>query len=110
MQIGNFAQRAIAGQDDLLLVFVKRVEGMEKFFLRAFLAGQEMNVVNQQQINVAIFPAERDDLPLLESLNEFVGECFARDIANRSLAALEDGLTHRLNQVGFAQPVASVNE
>jgi len=34
---------------------MQRVEGVEEFFLSGFLASDELNVVNQEDINLAIF-------------------------------------------------------
>ena len=54
-QFLNFAGRAVAGQHDLLVRLVQRVEGVEKFLLNAFLAGQKLDVVNQQHVGLAVF-------------------------------------------------------
>ena len=41
-------RRPVAGQDDLAAAFVDRVEGVEELFLGALLAGDELDVVDQQ--------------------------------------------------------------
>src|SRR5690606_37692334 len=42
LQMRNVARRPVAGDDDLLVDLEERVESMEKFFLRALLAGNEL--------------------------------------------------------------------
>ena len=51
-------RRAIAAQDDLLLRVVERVERVEELGLRAFLARDELDVVDQQHVDAAIAFAE----------------------------------------------------
>ena len=41
---------AVAGKDHLLLAFEQRVEGVEELFLGALLAGEKLDVVDQQCI------------------------------------------------------------
>ena len=55
LEVLNFAGRAVAGQDDLLVRFVQRVEGVEEFLLNPLLAGEKLNVVNQQHVRLAVF-------------------------------------------------------
>ena len=66
-EILNFAGRTVAGQDDLFVGFVQRVERVEKFLLDAFLAGEKLDVVDQQHIGLAIFFAEPDELVVLDA-------------------------------------------
>ena len=47
----NLVRRAVAGEDDLLLRVVERVEGVEELVLRAFLAGEELDVVDEQDVD-----------------------------------------------------------
>src|SRR5215831_9932814 len=50
--------RAVAGDDDLLARVVQRVEGVEELFLRSFLVLQELDVVDQQHVHVAVTAPE----------------------------------------------------
>ena len=70
----NFAGRTVAGEHDLLVGLVQRVEGVEKFLLNALLAGQKLNVVNQQHVGLAVFLAEFGELVVLDAVNVFVRE------------------------------------
>ena len=72
----NFAGRTVARQHDLLVPFVQRVEGVEKFLLNAFLARQKLDVVNQQHVGLAVFLAEFRQQVVLDAVNVFVREFF----------------------------------
>ena len=58
-QAGRIIGRRIARDDDLLLVLVELVEGVEEFFLRALLAGEDLNIVDQQHVRRAIVPMKQ---------------------------------------------------
>ena len=58
---GNLVRRTIAADDDLLLRVVQRVERVEELVLRAFLAGDELDVVDEQHVDRAIALAELED-------------------------------------------------
>ena len=72
----NFAGRPVAGQHDLLVRLVQRIERVEKFLLNAFLAGEKLDVVNQQHVGLAVFFAEFGELVVLDAVNVFVREFF----------------------------------
>ena len=59
LQAFDFARVAVAGQDDLLLAVEQRVEGVEELLLRAVLAGEELDVVDQQRIDLLELALER---------------------------------------------------
>ena len=48
----HLARVAVAGQDDLLAAVEQRIEGVEELFLRAVLAGEELDVVDQQRVHL----------------------------------------------------------
>ena len=75
-EILDFTGGTVAGQHDLLVRFVQCVEGVEKFLLDAFLAGEKLDVVNQEHVGLAVFFAERGELVVLDRVNVFVGEFF----------------------------------
>ena len=54
LQRGDVFRRRVGGEHDLLLRFVECVERMEELFLRPFLAGDELDVVEQQGVDLAI--------------------------------------------------------
>lgn len=61
---------------------IKRVKGMEKFLLRALLAGDELHVVQQQQVNHAVLVAECLYVAFLDGGDQLVGEILTLYIYN----------------------------
>jgi len=53
LECGQLLGRPVGGDDDLLVGVVQRVEGVEELLLDAFLALDELDVVDQQHIDVA---------------------------------------------------------
>ena len=47
----NLVRRAVAAEHDLLLRIVERVERVEELGLRAFFAGEELDVVDEQHVD-----------------------------------------------------------
>jgi hypothetical protein len=72
LQRGYFLGRPVAGDDDLLAGIVKRVEGVKEFFLRAFLVDQELNVIDQETIQAAVFLAELIHLFKSQRIDKFI--------------------------------------
>ena len=90
---------------------MQRVESVEKFLLNAFLAGEELDVVNQQHVRLAVFFAEFDELVVLNSINVFVCEFFGGEIGHaRALFVADDVLADGMEQMGLAQADAAVEE
>jgi hypothetical protein len=46
----------VAGHDDVGLLGQQRLEGVEELFLRAVLAGEELHIVDQQQVQRGTWP------------------------------------------------------
>ena len=55
---GDLLRIGVAGDDDLLVRLDQRVEQVEELFLRAALAAEELDVVDQQQIERAVVALE----------------------------------------------------
>jgi len=53
---------------------VQGVKGVEKLFLRAFLILQELDVVDQEHVDIAIPAAEAVLLAVPDHVDEIVGE------------------------------------
>lgn len=60
--------------DDLFFCFVECFEGMEEFFLRRFLFSQKLDIVNEQDIDVAVFIAKGFCCIVLDGIDQFIGE------------------------------------
>ena len=76
---------------------------MEEFLLRALLAGDELYVVEQQQIDDAVLVAEGLHIRLLDRGDQLVGEIFALYINNAEfrVRAAQD-VRDRVHQMGLA--------
>ena len=57
----------IRGQNDLLITFQQGVEGVEKFFLRSFFIGKELDVIDQQRINGTVVAFKLFDRIVLQA-------------------------------------------
>src|SRR5713226_9144507 len=89
----------------------ERVEGVKKFFLRAFFTAEKLNIVNAEQIGLAITLAEFDQVVVLNRVDEFVDEKLARTINHLDVFLFrEHVLPDRLHQVRFAKTHAAVNK
>ena len=110
--VGQLLGRSVAGNHDLLHALVQRVEGVEELLLGALLAGQELDVVDQQHVDVAeacrgSWSSCRSATELIISLVNFS----RREIADGGLrlAAL-DLVADGLHQMGLAHADAAVQE
>ena len=74
--------RPVGGDDDLLAGVVQRVEGVEELLLRALLVLQELDVVDQQDVDVAVAPLERLRLVVAQAVDEVVGELLGAHVAH----------------------------
>jgi hypothetical protein len=111
LEVLNFTRRAIAGEHDLLMAFVKGIEGVEKFFLDAFLARKELDIVDEQDVRLAIFFAELYQVVVLDGVDVLVREFFRRHIRDaRAFLAVENVLADGVQQMGFAQTNPAVKE
>jgi len=84
---------------------------MEEFLLRALLAGDELYVVEQQQIDHAVLVAEGLHVRLLDRGDQLVGEILALYINNAEfrVRAAQD-IRDRVHQMGLAQTGVAVDE
>ena len=79
-EIGDFRRRRIAGQDDLLAAVAEGVEGVEEFLLRPVLAGQELDVVDQEHVDLAVALAELGQFAVLDRADVVVRELLRGDV------------------------------
>ena len=96
---------------DLAARLVERVEGVEELLLDPLLALEELDVVDQQHVVVAVALLEALDALVAERVDEVVHERLARHVAHRHVArVLHHVLRDRLEQVGLPEPGAAVDE
>ena len=80
LQTQHLIGRPVGGQNDLVVVLIEVIEGMEEFLLRRFLAGDKLDIVDEEQIGVAVFIAEFVVPALLQGGNQLVRKLIALDI------------------------------
>ena len=109
LQGGDFPRRPVGGQDDLLVGLMEGVEGVEEFLLGADLAGNELDVVDQQHVDLPVFGPELHGLALLDGLDQLIGmysPSGKRDVGRRRI--FPDLVADGVKQVGFPQAGAAV--
>ncbi len=103
-------RRTVAGDHDLFLRLVQGVERVEKLLLRPLLAGQELDVVDEEKIDVAIALLEVDRLLEADGVDELVHEGLATDVeVPDSHLAPQHLVADGLHQVGLPEPDATVD-
>ena len=104
-------RRNIARDHDLLVVVVQRVEGVEERLLGLLFALQELDVVDEQDVDVAVALVERGSSVVGDRVDEVVRELLGTHVAH--LNALIETLgvvTDRVEQVGLAESRVAVDE
>src|SRR5579875_3094373 len=74
LQADNGLWRAIAGHDNLLVRIIKCVKSVEEFLFSRFFAGDELNIVDQQNIDLPVFRAKLLCLLKADSVNNFISK------------------------------------
>ena len=101
----------VAGDDDLLVRLDQRVEEVEELFLRAVLAVEELDVVDQQQVERAVVALEVVERLVLVGAHHVGHVGLGVDVADPGAGfAREDVVADRLDQVGLAEADAAVDE
>ncbi len=88
---------------------VQGIEGMEKFFLGGFLSGDELDIVDQQDVDPAIFFTKRIRGTRTDRINQIVGEILGGDIQHHE-PVFQAQVAHGMQQMGFSQSHASVEK
>ena len=103
--------RAIGSNDDLLVGVVQGVEGVEELFLGGLLAGDELDIVHQQQVGHAVLHAEVLGAAGADGGDQLIGELLAGHIHDDEVGvgAFDLGLDGR-QQMGLAKARAAVDE
>src|ERR1700687_3153303 len=103
--------QAVRGNHDLLLQLVKRVEGVKELLLRAFFSGDELDVVDQQDVHSVETVAERDHAVEAQRIDHFDGEFLGADVAQaHGGIALLDGVPDGVHQVRLAHAHAAIKK
>ena len=98
-------------EDDLLAVLVDGVEGVEELLLGALLVGDELDVVDEEQVDLPVARPEVVDATLLDAGDEVVGELLARGVHDAlAREARHHGVADRVHEVRLAEAHAAVEE
>ena len=73
----NRLGRPVGADDDLFIVLMERVESVEKFFLCLFFTGDELNIVDKEDVDGSVGLFEFLSAPLFDSGYEVIGEFLA---------------------------------
>ena len=87
------------------------VEGVEKLLLRRALARDELDIVHEEQIHIAVLHPEILDRAVLYRADHLVCEVVALDVGELFVRLpLVDGLSYRKEQVRLAEAGVAVDE
>ena len=104
-------RRPIGAQHDLLAVLVDGVERVEELLLGPLLVGDELDVVDEEQVDPAVAGAELVDLALLDRGDELVRELLGRRVDDALARELRgDLVADGVHQVGLAEAHPAVQE
>ena len=91
--------------DDLLAAGYQRFERIEELFLRAALAGEELDVVDQQQIERVVIALEVVKRLALIGAHDIADVLLGMDVADLGSAlARQHAVADRVHQVRFPKP------
>ena len=109
-RVGNLAGRTVRGDHDLLLRLVEGVEGVEELLLGPLLAGQELDVVDEEQVHAAVLFLEILRLLEADGIDEFVHEVFGGKVALAELGAVRRQVVpDGVHEVGLAEADSPVD-
>src|SRR5450756_1821303 len=112
---GDLLWQDVGGDDDLFVGIVQRIEDVKEFLLRAFLARQKLNVVDEQDVCPArLLVKVLDDgvvVPrVLDGTYYLVCELFAGRVDDLLVRGLcQDMVCNTLEKVGLAQPDSAID-
>src|SRR5579863_886901 len=110
-QAGDFRWWAVARDDDLAAGLVEGVERVEELVLSGFLAAEKLDVIDEQEIRLAVPAPEVVGRAALDRGDEFVGELLGADVGDASVGdAADDVVGDGLHEVRFAESGVAVQE
>ncbi|MDT4849219.1 hypothetical protein FQZ97_833340 [compost metagenome] len=111
MDVGQALGVGVAGQHDVRLARQQGLEGVEEFFLRALFVGEELHVVDQQQIQRVVTLLELVEGLALVGLDHIRHKLLGVDVENLGLWTIgQQVVADGVHQVGLAQADAAVDE
>jgi len=111
LQTQHLVGRPVGRQNDLAPSLIEVVEGVEEFLLRGILAGNKLDVVDEEEIGAAVFAAELNVPPLLKGRDQFVCKLIAFDVDDVVAWVRPVQLVgNRVEQMRLAEAGRSVDE
>ena len=89
----------------------KRIERVKEFFLGTLFASEKLDVVYQEEIDLAIALSEFDQIAVLDRVDELVDEQLTRDVEHLHVFPFgPNELADGLHEMRLAQTNTAVNE
>ena len=102
---------SVGGHDDLLLRIVQGVEGVEELLLGLDLGLQELDVVNQQDVDVAVCASELCGAIGADGVDEVVGEFLGGDVLHPHVVVIAEHVgADGVQQMRLAEPRTAIDE
>src|SRR5437879_4128877 len=90
---------------------MERIEGVEELFFGAVLAGQKLNVVDEQHVDGAVLVAELAHARGGDGTDDLVGELFRRQVDDAlARKTVMDLMADGVHEVCFAESHTSIEE
>ncbi|OMP13430.1 hypothetical protein COLO4_01703, partial [Corchorus olitorius] len=111
VDVGQALGIGVRGHHDVALLGQQGLEGVEELLLRAVLVGEELHIVDQQQIQRVVALLEFVKSAALVGLDHIRDELLGVDVENFRVGLVGQQLVaHGMHQVGLAQAHAAVDE
>ena len=107
---GDGVRGPVRGQHDLAVGLVEGVEGVEELLLEALLALEEVDVVHEQDVDLAVAALELGGGVVPDGVDVLVEEQLGAHVADHEgRVVLLDVVADGVQQVGLAQPAGPVD-
>src|SRR4029077_4783152 len=107
----DISRLAVARDHELAAGLVEGVEGVEELLLGTELVGQELDVVDEQNVGVAEALAEATALAAADGADELARELLDRHVTDgQAVVELLNVVADRVKQVRLPEPRAAVDE
>src|SRR5712692_3037461 len=90
--------------------FIEGIEGVEKLLLRAFLARQELNVVDHQHVDMTIPLPQIHHFVVSNGVDDLVCKLLGRQIGNPEIGPLRHIISNGIQEVRLPQPGLPVDK
>lgn len=79
-EVVQLIRRSVARDDNLLIGFPETVKGIEEFFLRLLLAFEELDIIDEKDVDIAILVLEFAGAAACDGLNQLICEHLGRNV------------------------------